>query len=124
MTVWLSTRIVEAVHDIQLSEHGGGTGVRDAGLLESALARLLNRTGYGEPDMAELAALYAMGIARNLPFIDGNKRAAFTSMVIFLALNGVIFEAPEAEAVLSMAAGETDEEAFVAWVRKGMRARG
>lgn len=121
MTLWLSERLILAMHDIQLAEHGGGTGLRDAGLLAGALARPLNRAGYGEPDMAEWGAIYAMGIARSHPFIDGNERAAFSAMVVFFALNGLSFEVNEAEAVLtmlSMAAGDTDEAEFVTWVRK------
>ena len=74
VTAWLSLRDVLAIHDEQLAEHGGALGVRDVGLLESALARPMNRTSYGEPDIAELAALYALGVVRNHPFVDGNKR--------------------------------------------------
>lgn len=121
MTLWLSRPLVMAVHDIQLAEYGGATGLRDAGLLESALARPLNRAGYGEPDIGELGALYACAIARNHPFIDGNKRTAFASMVTFLAMNGSPLVAPEVEAVvttLRMAAGDLPEEGFVAWVRE------
>ena len=94
--------------------------MRDMGLLESALARPPNREGYGDPDIAELAGLYAIAIARNHPFIDGNKRTAFGAMVLFLSLNGLELEAPEVEAVvttLQMAAGDQPEEAFIAWVR-------
>ena len=90
------------------------------GLLESALARPPNRAGYGDPDIAELAGLYAIAIARNHPFVDGNKRTAFGAMVLFLSLNGLELEAPEVEAVvttLQMAAGDLPEEAFIAWVR-------
>ena len=78
MTVWLSRRFILAIHDEQLAEHGGALGVRDEGLLESALARPPNRAGYGEPDVAELAALYAIAIVRNHPFVDGNKRVSVT----------------------------------------------
>ena len=94
MTVWLSKQIVLAIHDEQLAEHGGAAGVRDEGLLESALARPLNRAGYGDPDIAELAAVYAMGIVRNHPFVDGNKRTGFAALFMFLALNGAEFEPP------------------------------
>lgn len=120
MTIWLDRRLVLALHDEQLREHGGAGGVRDPGLLDSALARPLNRAGYGEPDTVELAALYALAIARNHPFIDGNKRAAFMSLVVFLSLNGLELEANEAEATvvtLAMAAGELSDEEFTDWVR-------
>ena len=88
VTVWLSRQLILAIHDEQLAEHGGALGIRDEGLLESALARPLNRAGYADPDMAELAALYAIAIARNHPFVDGNKRTAFAALFMFLALNG------------------------------------
>ena len=120
MTVWLSRQIILAVHDIQLREHGGASGIRDEGLLESALARPLNPAGYGEPDTAELAAVYAVAIVRNHPFVDGNKRTAYVAMEVFLMLNGMTFVATDAEAVitmLTMAAGEVSDEAFVDWVR-------
>ena len=120
MTVWLSRRIVLAIHDEQLAAHGGATGVRDEGLLESALARPLNRAGYGDPDTAELAALYAIAIARNHPFVDGNKRTAFGALVLFLSLNGLELEAPEVDAAviaLRMAAGDIADTDFTAWVR-------
>ena len=120
MTVWLSRQLILAIHDEQLAEHGGAIGVRDEGLLDSALARPLNRAGYGEPDTAELAALYAIAIARNHPFVDGNKRTAFAALFTFLALNGMVFEPPEVDAamaVLQLASGEMDDEEFTAWVR-------
>jgi death-on-curing protein len=120
MTVWLSEKIVLAIHDEQLAEHGGASGVRDAGLLESALARPVNHAAYGAPDTAELAAIYAIGIARNHPFIDGNKRAAFAAMVLFLSLNGLRLKAPEVEATimtLRMAAGDASDAEFIDWVR-------
>jgi death-on-curing protein len=127
MTVWLSRQIVLAVHDIQLREHGGASGIRDEGLLESALARPLNRAGYGEPDTAELAAVYAIAIARNHPFIDGNERTAYVAMEIVLALNGMAFMATDADAVimtLTMAAGEISDEAFMDWVRRNSVPKG
>lgn len=120
MTVWLSSRLVLAIHDEQLAEHGGPTGLRDAGLLDGALARPLNRAGYGEPDVSELAAVYALGIARNHPFVDGNKRTAFVALELFLRLNGCLFTVGDAEAVvmtLAMAAGELPHDEFTAWVR-------
>jgi death on curing protein len=94
--------------------------VRDPGLLDSALARPLNRAGYGDPDVSELAAVYALGIARNHPFIDGNKRSVFVALELFLRLNGCLFSAGDAEAVvmmLAMAAGELPDEEFTDWVR-------
>jgi death-on-curing protein len=120
VTVWLSPQLILAIHDEQLAEHGGSTGLRDAGLLDSALARPLNRASYGEPDIAELAAVYALGIAKNHPFIDGNKRTAFVALEVFLRLNGCRFAAGDAEAVvmtLAMAAGELPDDEFTAWVR-------
>lgn len=120
MTVWLSRETVLGLHDELLARYGGATGVRDDGLLESALARPLNRAGYGDPDIAELAALYALAIARNHPFVDGNKRTAFAAMALFLRLNGLELQAAEAEAVmvvLKMAAHVTGDDDFTAWVR-------
>ena len=126
MTHWLTLRVNQAIHDEQLEEHGGAAGTRDEGLLESALARPMNAAAYGEPDIAELGALYAIAIARNHPFIDGNKRAAWSAMVLFLDRNGASFEPPDAEAavtMLAMAAGELADEAFVEWVRSHVRAQ-
>ena len=120
MTIWLSSQLALAIHDEQLAEHGGSSGLRDACLLDSALARPLNRAGYGEPDMSELAAVYALGIAQNHPFIDGNKRTAFVVLELFLRLNGCVFTVGDAEAVvmtLAMAAGELPDDEFTAWVR-------
>ena len=120
MTVWLSRQLILAIHDEQLAQHGGALGVRDDGLLDSALARPLNRAGYGEPDVAELAAVYAIAIARNHPFLDGNKRTAYVALETFLALNGCAFPVSDADAVvatLAMAAGEMNDEEFSAWVR-------
>ena len=123
MTVWLDVGTVRDIHDEQLAMHGGAAGVRDGGLLESALARPLNLASYGEPDVAELAAAHAIAIARNHPFIDGNKRTGFMAMamVLFLSLNGAELEAPEVEAtmtMLSMAAGDLADAEFTAWVRR------
>ena len=120
MTVWLPRQLILAMHDEQLAEHGGATGLRDDGLLDSALARPLNRAGYGEPDVAELGAIYAIAIARNHPFIDGNKRTAWGALVTVLALNGVAFDPPEAEAAVTMfdmAGGELTDDEFVGWVK-------
>jgi death-on-curing protein len=121
MTVWLSRQIVLAVHDEQLGEHGGASGIRDEGLLESALARPLNLAGYGEPDVVELAATYAIAIARNHPFIDGNKRTAYVAMVLFLSLNGLVFRPTDQAAavitMLNMAAHDIADVDFTLWVR-------
>jgi death-on-curing protein len=120
VTVWLSPQLILAIHDEQLAEHGGSIGLRDPGLLDSALARPLNRAGYGEPDVAELAAVYALAIAQNHPFVDGNKRTAFVALEVFLRLNGCQFTVGDAEAVvvmLAMAAGELPDDEFIAWVR-------
>ena len=125
MTAWLSVRDVLAIHDEQLAEHGGAIGVRDAGLLESALARPMNRASYGEPDIAELAALYALGVVRNHPFVDGNKRTSYVMLETFLELNGATFPISDEEAVvtvLRLAAGELTDDEFIAWVRANMRA--
>ncbi len=124
MTVWLSRQLILAVHDEQLAEHGGAMGVRDEGLLESALARPLNRAGYGEPDIAELAALYAIAIARNHPFIDGNKRTAYVALETFVLLNGCRFPVSDADAVvttLALASGELTDDEFTDWVRSNVR---
>src|SRR6204780_1021736 len=91
---WLDTAIVLDIHAEQLALFGGGDGIRDLGLLESALARPVNKFAYGERDLAALAAAYAFGIARNHPFVDGNKRAAFGSMLVFLGLNDIDFLVP------------------------------
>ena len=120
MTVWLSRALVLAIHDEQLREHGGAAGIRDEGLLDSALARPLNRAGYGDPDSAELAAIYAIAIARNHPFIDGNKRTAFAALFTFLGLNGLEFEPAEVEATMTMlalASGGISDDDFITWVR-------
>jgi death-on-curing protein len=120
VTVWLSRQLILAIHDEQLAEHGGAIGVRDEGLLDSALARPLNRAGYGDPDVAELAAVYAIAIARNHPFLDGNKRTAYVALETFLALNGCAFPVSDADAALvtlAMAAGDMEDEAFTDWVR-------
>lgn len=123
MTVWLSRQLIDAIHDEQLAEHGGALGIHNEGLLESALARPLNRAGYGEPDIAELAALYAIAIARNHPFVDGNKRTAYVALELFIRLNGGRFPVSDAEAVVTMlalAAGELTDDEFIAWVRSNV----
>lgn len=123
MTVWLSRNLVLAVHDEQLAEHGGASGVRDEGLLESALARPLNRAGYGDPDIAELAAVYALGIIKNHPFSDGNKRTAYVALELFIRLNGLRFPVSDADAVimtLRLAAGDIAEAEFITRVRSNV----
>ena len=117
--IWLDTSIVLDVHAEQLALFGGADGVRDLGLLESALGRPLNKFAYGETGLAALAAAYAFGIARNHPFVDGNKRAAFASIIVFLGLNGVDFDAPPEAAtaiILDMAAGEIDRDGLARWI--------
>jgi len=117
---WLPVEMVRNIHSEQLALFGGPEGLRDVGLLESALSRPINRFAYGETDLAALAAAYAFGLARNHPFIDGNKRVAFLAMMTFLRLNGVWFapsEAMVAAAILSLAAGEIDEDGLTRWIR-------
>jgi death-on-curing protein len=123
---WLPKDLVLAVHDRQLAEHGGAAGVRDEGLLESALARARNLYAYGESDIATLAGAYAFGIARNHPFVDGNKRTAFVACELFLAANGRELIASDEECLammLSLAASEIGEAEFAAWLRENVRAR-
>ena len=118
---FLSADIAFAVHERQLAEHGGLSGIKDAGLLESAVARPLNKHAYGESDLCVLAAAYAFGIARNHPFNDGNKRTAWVMARLFLRLNGVVVEFDKADAirtVLALAAGELPEEDLAEWFRK------
>jgi death-on-curing protein len=122
--VWIDPAVVMAVHEEQLAEHGGGTGVRDAGLLESALSRPQQLAHDGQPDVADLAASYPFGLARNHPFVDGNKRTAFVAAELFLALNRFELVADDADCVVTMlalAAGELSEAAFAAWVRQACR---
>jgi len=120
--IWVRADVVEAIHQRQLSEHGGAEGVRDAGALASALDRPRNRLAYGNPppDLADLAAAYGFGIARNHPFADGNKRTALIVMRLFLKLNGAEFAATAEEkydVIMSLAAGELDEAGLADWVR-------
>ena len=122
---WIDPAVVLAVHEEQLAEHGGAAGVRDVGMLDSALARPRNLAHYGEPDVCELAAAHAFGLARNHPFIDGNKRSAFVATVLFLMLNGWRLTASDADCVLVMlnlAAGELDEAPFADWLRSRVAA--
>jgi death-on-curing protein len=117
---WLAVPLVIAIHDEQLAIHGGSSGLRDAALLESALGRPQNKWAYESAELPELAAAYGFGIARNRPFVDGNKRTALLSIYTFLGVNGVDFIVPEAEAaamILSLAAGEVSEESLARWIR-------
>jgi death-on-curing protein len=118
---WLTRRIATSIHQKQIQRHGGGNGTRDEGLLESAVARAQNVAAYGEPTVFELAASYAFGIARNHPFIDGNKRTAFVASVLFLRMNGQQFRADQAEAAvvfLRLAAGEFSEAELAEWFKR------
>ena len=117
---WVALEVVYAVHDRQLSEHGGGQGIRDQGAIESALARPQNLGAYAEPDAAALAAAYAFGLARNHGFVDGNKRTAWIVARLFLADNGVHLRYDKADAVRTveaLAAGRIGEETLAAWFR-------
>lgn len=123
---WLDKRLLLLLHDESLAQHGGASGLRDEGLFESALARPLNLVAYGEPDHADLAAAYATGLAKNHAFVDGNKRAAFLAVGLFLGLNGYRLTATQSDAtvaVLALAAGELTEADFAAWLRANSRPR-
>lgn len=118
--IWIAEPEVLAIHDRQLIEHGGASGIRDVNLLAAALARPQQLFAYGDPDVLDLAAVYTAGIVHNHPFLDGNKRTGFVVGILFLELNGYTFTAPEADAaqtVLALAAGEMTEEAFAVWLR-------
>lgn len=120
---WLEPKNVLGIHSEQLALFGGPDGIRDHGLLESALARPQNKYAYGETDLCALAAAYGFGIARNHPFVDGNKRTAFASMIVFLGLNDIDFDVPSAEAtaiMLALAAGEVDESGLARWISDNM----
>ncbi|MDX5365139.1 MAG: type II toxin-antitoxin system death-on-curing family toxin [Alphaproteobacteria bacterium] len=119
--IWLLRAAVLAFHLRQLAEHGGGEGIRDQGLLDSALNRPLNKFAYEEPDLFDLAAAYAYGIATNHPFVDGNKRTAYVAALTFLRINGYRVEAPapeKYETFIHLAAGELNEEELAAWFRR------
>ena len=123
---WISKRALLLLHDESLALHGGLSGIRDEGLLESALARAPNLAHYGEPDLADLAAAYVIGLAKNHPFVDGNKRVAFLSLGLFLFANGHRLAASQLEAtqiMLGVAAGELEEAAFAAWLRQHLAPR-
>lgn len=117
---WLTRPFILALHDRLLADHGGAGGIRDDGLLDSALARPRQKVAYGEPDVFDLAAAYAAGFAGNHPFVDGNKRVALMAAFTFLRLSGCRMVAPEAETVRvveSLAGGALGEEAFADWLR-------
>jgi len=118
--LWLTYDQIIAVHSKQLLRFGGAIGLRDEGLLRSALERPVNKWQYGNAELAELAAAYAFGLAKNRAFIDGNKRVAFMSMMLFLRKNGVLFAPDPAHATamfIALAAGEVSEESLTRWIR-------
>ena len=118
---WLDKPFILQVHDRQLELHGGAGGLRDEGLLDSALARPLNAFGYGESDTCSLGALYGAGIIQNHPFIDGNKRTGYVACLTFLRANGLTLTAPMADRLawtLMLAAGEIDHESYAGWLRE------
>jgi len=117
---WLLDEVVIAIHDEQIAVHGGSLGIRDSGLLSSALARPKHKANYGDPSVFDLAAAYAYGIIRNHPFVDGNKRTGFLVAYVFLHINGWELRSREVEAVnavLDLAAGEMDEPFFSEWLK-------
>ena len=124
---WISKQALLLLHAESLAEHGGGQGLRDEGLLDSALTRPQNLAAYGEPDHAALAASYGLGLAKNHAFVDGNKRAALLATGLFLYLNGWRLTTSQADttlAMLSLAAGELSEDDFAAWLRRNSAPRG
>jgi death on curing protein len=117
---WLTHEQVVAIHSRQLRRFGGATGLRDEGMLRSALERPVNKWQYEQADLATLAAAYAFGLAKNHAFVDGNKRVAFLAMVVFLRRNGVRFAPQQAQStkiILALAAGEVSEESLTRWIR-------
>ncbi|MDP3457858.1 MAG: type II toxin-antitoxin system death-on-curing family toxin [Hyphomonas sp.] len=119
--IWLPLDLVIRLHDRQIELHGGLAGTRDPGLLESAISRPLNAWSYGETDLFALASLYAAGLIRNHPFLDGNKRIGFLSALLFLEANGWKMAAPMAERLaftLQLAASEIDEKIYADWLRR------
>jgi len=118
---WIDRRALELLHDESLSIHGGASGLRDEGLRESALARPLHLAAYGSPELWDLAAAYGVGLAKNHAFVDGNKRAAFLAVGMFLSLNGYRLTASQGDATLTMlavAAGQMGEATFARWLRQ------
>ena len=117
---WLTRQMVVAIHDEQLAIHGGASGLRDEGMLESALDRPKNKWSYENASLAELAAAYGFAIARNHPFVDGNKRTSLLALYTFLGVNDIDFVVPEAEAaamILALAAGEVNEDGLTRWIQ-------
>ncbi len=125
--VWLPEWLVYEMHEAQIDEHGGAAGVRDAGLLESALARPLNAFAYGVEDLCELASLYATGIVKNHPFVDGNKRTGFVLSELFLNANGWELTASDEEviaSVLMLASSEWDDRDYAGWLKEKAQPKG
>lgn len=124
---WVDKQALVLLHDESLAEHGGAAGMRDEGLFESALGRPQNLAAYENPDFAGLAAAYGVGLAKNHPFVDGNKRVAFLAVGLFLALNGYRLVAGQVDAtrtMLAVAAGEMSETDFAEWIRSNSERRG
>ncbi len=124
--IWIDARAIVAIHDEQLAEHNNAANTRDEGLLASALSRPINLAAYEKPDVAALAASYAVGLAKNHPFVDGNKRTAFVALELFLALNGFELNANDVDCVLTMlavASGEMDEPMLADWIRHNIKKR-
>ncbi len=122
--VWIADSVIHAIHEAQLAEHGGLAGLRDEGMLASALARPKNLASYESPDIAACAAAYGYGISRNHPFLDGNKRTAFVAVELFLNLNGYNLNADDSDCVLTMlklAEGSIAEKKFALWIREHMQ---
>jgi death-on-curing protein len=123
---WVADETVRALHDQLLAAFGGAPGVRDEGMLASALSRPRAKADHASPDVFDLAAAYAFGLIKNHPFVDGNKRIGFATAIVFLESNGKVFEAPEADALvetLGFAAGDRTEAAYAKWLRQNSRRR-
>jgi death-on-curing protein len=123
---WVNRQVLLLLHDESLAEHGGASGLRDEGLFDSALARPVNLALYEQPDVASLAASYGVGLAKNHPFVDGNKRAAFLAVGLFLVANGFRLKTSQVDAtltVMSVAAGVMNESAFAQWIRDHIQPR-
>ncbi len=121
---WILKETMLGLHEQSLSDHGGTSGIRDEGLLESALGKPQNQFAYGSPNIFDLAASYAYGLVKNHPFLDGNKRTGFVAAVLMIELNGWRFHAPEADAAirtLAQAAGEMTESGYAAWLESNSR---